>query len=414
MNPSLRSNLIKFYAQAILGGAATSTSIVLWVVFLQQHYGFTLAEVALLDIPFWLGKFVFEIPTGVVADKYGRRLSLALSNAIAAISWVIFSFFGSFWVLAATQVFGAMGATFASGAYEALLYETMKGIGRESEYARTSARIMAVQTVSAMVCGVGVGFLATVNMVLPVFLSAVLFALTTIPILLMKETLQTAQASGPEQTALPKTGYTEIVRQAFNVLRGSVVLRWAAAYLVIISCVSFYVLVFLQPYTIELGLAVAALGPVMVGMQVMSIAGSLAVGRAEKAFGVRNLLFGVPLLLVPLLLATGLARSVPSLLVLALASFLFSLTQPVLMAEIQGKVSNEMRATLLSIQSLLAMVFLILTEPALGLVADHFGVHTAYLAMAGLLAIFCIPLFWKGRAWLGWSQVDRLSVKNQP
>ena len=59
---------------------------------------------------------------------------------------------------------------------------------------------------------------------------------------------------------------------------------------------------------------------------------------------------------------------------------------------------DRMRATLLSIQSLLAMVFLIPTEPALGLVADRFGVHTAYLVMAGLLALFCFPLLWKGRA----------------
>jgi len=398
LDQALRGNLAKFYIHAILGGAATSTSIVLWVVFLQQHYGFTLAEVALLDIPFWAGRFLFEIPTGVVADRYGRRLSLAISSAISSLSWFIFSFIGNFWLLAATQFLGAIGATFASGAYEALLFETMKGIGREADYARTSARVAATQTASAMLCGLGVGFLATVNMVLPVFLSAVLFGLDILPIWLMKETLSTTAAGETLSASSRLHGYTQTVRQAFSALRQSAALRWAAAYLVIISCVSFYVSVFLQPYTLAVGLSISALGVVMVGMQVMSIAGSLAVSRVEKSLGAHTLLFGAPVLLVPLLIATGAIHAAPALAAAALASFLFSLTQPVLMAEIQGKVSNEMRATLLSIQSLLAMVFLIPTEPALGLVADRFGVHTAYLVMAGLLALFCFPLLWKGRA----------------
>jgi MFS family permease len=108
---------------------------VLWVVFLQQQYGFTLTQVTLLDLPFWIGKFIFEIPTGVVADRYGRRLSLAISAGLSSLTWLVFSLSGSFWVLAAAQFAGAFGATFSSGADEALLYETIKALGREQEYA---------------------------------------------------------------------------------------------------------------------------------------------------------------------------------------------------------------------------------------------------------------------------------------
>src|SRR5690606_27194496 len=136
---------------------------------------------------------------------------------------------------------------FSSGADEALLYETMKAAGREEEYARMSARMSAAQTLSAMVCGVGVGFLATRNLVLPVFLSAGLFALSILPILLMKETADLAPVPATDGKLPSRVSYVQIVREAAGALRGSSLLRWAAAYMLILSCVAFYVSIFLQP-----------------------------------------------------------------------------------------------------------------------------------------------------------------------
>ncbi len=396
LHQSFQRNLTLYAILSLLRGAAVSTSVVLWVVFLQKQYGFSLTEVTLLDLPFWAGKFLFEIPTGVVADRYGRRLSLAIASGLVCLSWAVFSLIGSFWVLALTQVVGAIGATFESGANEALLFESLKALGREDEYAKISARMGVAFTASSMVCGVGMGILATVSLVLPVALSSVLFGLTLLPILLLKET----RRRKVEESQPAPPGYRQIVNQAYSALRGSAALRWAVTYLVILSCVAFYVSVFLQPYTLSLGLGVVALGPVMVIFQFMSITGALAVPAAQRKLGSRALLAGVPALLVACLLAIGLVRAVPILSVVALSSFLFTLTQPVLLAVVQGKIGDEARATLLSIQSLLATVFLILTEPALGVIADRAGVHAAYLGMAGLMVLFVVLLARKGKAWL--------------
>ena len=84
----------------------------------------------------------------------------------------------------------------------------------------------------------------------------------------------------------------------------------------------------------------------------------------------------------------------------ALSAFLFALTEPVLLAAIQRRVPDHARATVLSIKSLFATIFLTLTEPALGLLSDNFGVHTAYLGMAALIALFSLTLLLKGRRWV--------------
>lgn len=407
-----RSNIPNYFLLSALRGAATGMPIVLWVVFLQQRYGYSLTEVTLLDLPFWLGIFLFEIPTGIVADKYGRKLSLTLSAIIGTAMWLVFASSGEFWVMASAQFVGGLAVTFSSGADEALLYETTKALNREADYARLTARARAVRTISAMLAGLAVSVIATVDLALPAFITAALIAATLIPIRSFKETRgtspatpnQAAQEGGSprdhQQEAHPPTPYSQIVKQALATLREHVTLRWAIAYLVILSCVAFYAEVFLQPYTLSVGLPIIALGAVMVAVQAMSIAGSLAVPRAQKTLGTDRLLYAVPLLLIPCLLLLGTAPFPPVLLVAAISAFLFALTEPVLLAAIQRRVPDHARATVLSIKSLFATVFLTLTEPALGLLSDNFGVHTAYLAMAAIIALFSLTLLLKGRRWV--------------
>lgn len=392
MTPSYRRNIPLYFAHSALRGVAASTSIVLWVIFLQRQYGFTLTEVVLLDIPFWIGKFLFEIPTGVVADRYGRRVSLMISTALSSLIWLAFSLTGNFWALALAQLVGAAAATFSSGADEALLFESLRGLGREGEYARISARAGAAGVLASMIAGLGVGVLAEASLLLPVRLTALISAIMLLPLLLMKETRGSHQPAG--QTA---PGYISILRQAVGAMREHPVLRWAIAYLLVIGNVSFYSATFLQPYAVALGFSVAALGPIMVAVQGMSIAGSLSVARVQDRLGHNALLFGAPLLIIPSLLLLGLLRLPPVIVSAALAAFLFAVAQPVLLAAVQRRAPDEARATLLSLQSVLASAVLILTEPALGLLSDHYGVHSAYLAMAVLMLAFCIPLLWRGR-----------------
>lgn len=390
---SYRPNLAKYLFFSVLRGLSLGTTIVLWVVFLQKQYGFTLTQVTLLDLPFWIGKFLFEIPTGMVADRYGRRLSLGIGMALNSIIWMVFGLSGSFVILAVTQFVGAFAATFASGADEALLYESVQALNRQEEYAKISGRMRAVETLSAMLSGLAMGVIAEFNLLLPVFITSALSALSLFPILLMKETGGAAAPEGGQP--LP---YTQIVRQSLAVLNEIPVLRWTIFYLVVLTSIGFYAITFLQPFTLGLGLPIAALGPVLVVMQLSGIAGSLAVPKIQQRLSDRVILVSVPLLLAIFLALTGLVRAVPVLAIMALASFLFALAQPVLLAMVQARIANDTRATLLSMQSFIATIFLTLTEPALGIASDRYGVQSSFLVMSALLVVFFAPLLWAGRS----------------
>src|SRR5918997_454660 len=61
-----------------------------WVLYLQRRRGLSLAEVTVLDAVFWAGIALSEIPTGAVADTFGRKTSMALGTALSAGAMLVF------------------------------------------------------------------------------------------------------------------------------------------------------------------------------------------------------------------------------------------------------------------------------------------------------------------------------------
>jgi len=63
--------------------------------------------------------FIFEVPTGVVADSISRRLSIVIGVFIIGIAFLINGIWPVFWVIMVAQVLWALGYTFTSGATQA-------------------------------------------------------------------------------------------------------------------------------------------------------------------------------------------------------------------------------------------------------------------------------------------------------
>lgn len=76
--------------------------------------------------------FIFEVPTGVVADTHSRRLSVIIGVFLIGISFLINGIWPVFWVIAAAQVLWGLGHTFTSGALQAWISDE---IGEENSAA---------------------------------------------------------------------------------------------------------------------------------------------------------------------------------------------------------------------------------------------------------------------------------------
>ncbi|MCD6449542.1 MAG: MFS transporter, partial [Thermotogaceae bacterium] len=85
--------------------------------FLHIGFLFSISEVS---------TYILEIPTGIVADLYGRRRSMVFSMASYIVAFLIFYFFHHFWMLSLGMILIALGDTFRTGTHKSMIYEYLK------------------------------------------------------------------------------------------------------------------------------------------------------------------------------------------------------------------------------------------------------------------------------------------------
>jgi len=87
----------------------------------------------------------------------------------------------------------------------------------------------------------------------------------------------------------------------------------------------------------------------------------------------------------------------PALLLIMLMGFFTAVVRAILVSRIQDELTDDVRATMLSMQSLTFTLVAAISQPSLGAIADRWGLSAAYVALAGALSFAIVLFFWKSR-----------------
>lgn len=91
----------------------------------------TLAQIGLTSTLIYAANLLFEYPSGIFADKYGRKLSMQISNIGIIVTMLLFAFASGFWMIALGSLIWGFSWAFASGSKEALVYDSLKKLKKE-------------------------------------------------------------------------------------------------------------------------------------------------------------------------------------------------------------------------------------------------------------------------------------------
>lgn len=108
-----------------------------------------------------------EIPTGAIADIVGKKFALVLAFSIAGAGNVIMALAPSYPVLLFSIIAMTIGGTFYSGSLEALVYDTLKDLRKESLYQSVLGKMSTLQNLGMAIAGVTGGYLYTIHHSLP-------------------------------------------------------------------------------------------------------------------------------------------------------------------------------------------------------------------------------------------------------
>jgi len=151
---------------ALVKGLGISFISATYVTFLISR-GMNLFEVNLVNLVFFTTLFICEIPTGAIADVFGRKISFVCSCFLFSLGMFIYAISQSFLGFALAEMISAIGSTFASGAFQAWLVDRLKYYGYTESF--NSIFVKEQQITSGVgILGALLGaFLADKNMILP-------------------------------------------------------------------------------------------------------------------------------------------------------------------------------------------------------------------------------------------------------
>ncbi|MGO4584756.1 MFS transporter [Arthrobacter sp. 2RAF6] len=351
---------------------------------------------------FTAGMVVFEVPTGVVADGWGRRVSFLLGTVTLAGStylyYLLWQLSAPFWWWAVVSVLLGLGFTFFSGAVEAWLVDALRFTGYDGGLETVLGRGQMVSGAAMLAGSVAGGVIAqATNLGVPFLIRVgVLLAMFVVAFLLMRDVGFT-----PERSAHPLKATRAVLDASIeNGLKNPPV-RYVMLAAPFSAGVGIYVFYALQPYLLQLfgdprAYSVAGLAAAIVaGAQVL---GGWLAPRIRRLVRKRTtvlILSGVVGALILVVLGITQVFWV-ALVLLTLWAMVESAGTPVRQAYVNDMIPSKQRATVLSFDSLMGSSGGVVVQPLLGRAADVYG-YSASLAISGVIELIAVPFLLASR-----------------
>jgi len=389
MNPRAR-RIQRTYLTLLLGNTLAASFI--WginTLFLLDA-GLSNLEAFAANAFFTAGMVLFEVPTGVVADTWGRRTSYLLGTATLSISTFLYYLMwlvnGPFWAWAVVSVFIGLGFTFFSGAVEAWLVDALRHAGYEGPMELVFGRGQMVGGVAMLGGSVLGGVVAQATTLGVPFLLRVgiLLAMFGVAYRLMHDLGFT-----PQGMTRPLHATREVLSASVEHGLGNPPVRWVMLSAPFVGGVGIYAFYAMQPYLLELygdpeAYSVAGLAAAIIaGAQVL---GGFLAPRIRSLFRRRTT---VPVLATfvsaAVLALLGITNAFwLALVLLVVWALLFSAEFPVRQAYLNDMIPSQQRATVLSFDSLMGSSGGVVIQPVLGRVADVSGYATSFVVGAAI------------------------------
>lgn len=364
--------------------------------------GLSNAQAFLANAFFTVGQVLFEVPTGIVADTRGRKTSYVLGTLTLAAStffyltgWMMHA---PFWVWALSSMLLGLGFTFFSGATEAWLVDSLEYANFKGSLDTVFGRAQMVGGAAMLIGSVSGGVIAQLtNLGVPYILRVVLLIANFVfAMIFMKDWGFT-----PVKSTHPIKDIKSLFSTSFELGLKTPAMRWLMLAGPFTSGVGFYAFYAAQPYLLQLygdpkAYAIGGVAAALVaGAQII---GGMSVSQVRKFFKRRtSVLLTVGILNVVFLVAIGMISQFwLAIVLLAVWSLLFSLSQPVRQAYFNGLIPSKQRATVLSFDSMLGSSGGAIIQPGLGRVADVWS-YSASFVVAGVVMSLAVPLTYVAR-----------------
>ncbi len=344
--------------------------------------GLSSTQIFTIQAAFHLAVLLLEVPSGYLADVVGRRRTLVFGALFFPLGLALYATGRSFAAFVFAEVILAVSVSMRSGCDSAMLFDSLRQLGRQKEYKRFEGKCALVARTSTAVSSLAGGLLAMIFLRLPflVNIGSALF-MPAVALSLAEPEREQRRSKNPLRDILGICRYClqqphirPVILSCGLLMASQLTALWA------------YFLFYR-----ELGIGVGWFG---VLFAVFQLAGALGGARAHafsERFGARTALY-LALLSPVFYILLGLLPSPWLLPLIPANALLWNLAYPVLLERLNLAVGSDVRATVLSLAGMAGSVTFIVVSPLFGRLVDTVSLSAAFVALGVFFLLAGAPL----------------------
>ena len=350
-----------------------------------RSLGLSMHEIFEIQAIFGLAVAVLEVPTGYIADLFGRKLSVVLGSFISGVGFTILLFADSYWSLVGFEVVLALACTLVSGAEDAILFESIPaGVSRKKVIGSFTSFGLIGEVLAALLAG----FLVMYSF------RAVLWAQVIVSWIPFFVSLFLVE---PPRPPVKRGSHIAEIRDVFV----KVIVREPLTRLVFINFVvaglsSFCVVWLLQEFWRQSQVPMSYFGVMWAALMLVSVFVSRGAHALESLLGAHRTLLLIALAPIVGYLLMAFAPPLVGIVAGGLFYVTRGLTYVIYQDAFNWRVPSQYRATANSFVSLFFRLAFVPIGPLLGSVVDQQGMRTGLVVLAlgfsGTLVLLLLPL----------------------
>ncbi|TDQ41194.1 MFS transporter [Aureibacillus halotolerans] len=359
-----------------------------------EERGMTIQMVIYAEIIFAVTVLLFEVPSGILADRWGRKRLIVVSAALGVCEFFLLLFATSFWHFALVVFLAAIGMSASSGAENALLYDSLLLKKRERSYEKYYGRLNALEIVATMLAALSGSWLAvqfgfTFNYWLSfvAMWGAVFFAFW------LKE--PAVKTKTEESESMPLKGYVAAFVRLYK--QHPNVIPVLTSGMVVGASVNF-IDEFWQLYLDRLQIPILFFGMFSAALYFLKLPGNLLAYQLKKRVATPRLLLFIMSGIVFGLFIMAVSPNIYGLLAMGLVYLVAGMIEPLTSGYLQHRISSNVRATMGSVQSMGENAVIMLAGLGFGYWSSKGDIFGGYGFLAVLCGVFLMYYVWRQKA----------------
>ena len=362
-----------------------------WILFFIQN-GLSLLQIGLLESIFHGTSLLCEIPSGMLADRFSYKTNLYLARLSSIGSSILILFGqGNFWIYAIAMMVNAWSYNFDSGTSTAFLFDSAVEAGQKDRYLQISSFLSGVAEVTRTLGTVVAGFFIHGALAWTYYIAIGLSLISILLIFLMKE----PESKSDERSHLTLKRILEVVKQEWQ--EKPVLFYWMLTYQLVGTIMCMFYFYYQQKISDLASWQVSLIMLIGSGFNLLAVYLASQIGKkwnSNQVFPILVALTGLALFLV------GVKTPFAYLSVYLLTNALYAVYQPIYYNDLQAYLPSSVRATMLSINSMMFSLSMIVIFPLTGWLIDTCGFVAVFLVL-GLITFLSFPLLLIGLGRMG-------------